>query len=56
MFKAFIIISVAFHVSYLSSKKGCACNAAFNKLHERLCTCRTDYIDMNKLEKACLSH
>ena len=36
------------------AKKGCACNAAFNMLHARLCTCRTDYIDMNKLELACL--
>ena len=39
VFKASIIISVA-----------CACNAAFNMLHARLCTCRTDYIDMNKPE------
>ena len=30
------------------AKKGCACNAAFNMLHARVCTCRTDYIDMNK--------
>ena len=38
------------------AKKGCACYAAFNMLHARLCTCRTDYIDMNKPEKACLSY
>ena len=37
------------------AKKGCACNAAFNMLHARLCTCRTDYIDINKPEEACLS-
>ena len=38
------------------AKKGCACNAAFNMLHARLCTCRTDYIGMNKPEYACLSY
>ena len=38
------------------AKKGCACNAAFNMLHARLCTCRTDYIGMNKPELACLSY
>ena len=32
------------------AKKGCASNAAFNMLHARLCTCPTDYIDMNKPE------
>ena len=37
-------------------KKGCAWNAAFNMLHARLCTCRTDYIDMNKPEYAYLSY
>ena len=36
--------------------QGCACNAAFNMLHARLCTCRTHYIDMYKPEKACLSY
>ena len=30
------------------AKKGCARNATFNMLNARLCTCRTDYIDMNK--------
>ena len=55
MFKAYIIISVAlelfifmFHTN--PAKKGCACNVAFNMLHARLCTCRTDYIDMSKPE------
>ena len=55
MFKASIIISVAlllfifmFHTN--PAKKGCACNAAFNMLHACSCTCRTDYIDINKLE------
>ena len=38
------------------AKTGCACNAAFNMLHARLCTCHTDYIDMNKPEYACLSY
>ena len=38
------------------AKKGCACNAAFNMLHVRLCTCRILYTDMNKPEKACLSY
>ena len=32
------------------AKKVCACNAAFNMLHARLCTCRTDYMYMNKPE------
>ena len=32
------------------AKTGCACNAVFNMLHERLCTCRSDYIDVNKPE------
>ena len=49
-------ITIYIHVSYQSSKKGCACNAAFNMLHARLCTCRADYIDMNKPEQACLSY
>ena len=55
MFEASIIISVAlylfifmFHTN--SAKKGCACIAAFYMLHARVCTCRTDYIDMNKPE------
>ena len=55
VFKASIIISVAlelfifmFHTN--PAKKGCACNVAFNMLHARLCTCRTDYIDMSKPE------
>ena len=34
----------------IQQKKGYACNAAFNMLHARLCTCHTDYIDMNKAE------
>ena len=33
------------------AKKGSACNAAFNMLHARLYTCRTDYIDMNKPDR-----
>ena len=31
-------------------KNGCACNATFNMLNARLCTRRTDCIDMNKPE------
>ena len=57
MFKASIIIFVAlylfifmFHTNL--AKKG----SAFNMLHARLCTCRTDYIGMNKPELACLSY
>ena len=55
MFKASIIISVAlslfiFMLHTNPAKKGYACNAAFNMLHARLCTCRTDYIDMNEPE------
>ena len=38
------------------AKKGSACNAVFNMLHARLCTRRTDYIDMNKPEQTCLSY
>ena len=38
------------------AKQSCACNAAFNMLHAQLCKCRTDYIDMNKPEYACLSY
>ena len=49
-------ITIYMHVSYQSSKKGCACNAAFNMLHARLCTRRIDYIDMNKPEYACLGY
>ena len=53
VFKASIIISFALFIFMLHTnpaKKGYACNAAFNMLHARLCTCRTDYIDMNKPE------
>ena len=53
--KLSIIIFVAlllfvFMVHTIPAKKGYACNAAFNMLHARLCTCHTDYIDMNKPE------
>ena len=53
----YFFITIYIHVSYQSSKqKGCACNAAFNMLHARLCTCLTEYIDMNKPKYACLSY
>ena len=44
------LITIYIHVSYQSSKKGCASNAAFNMLNARLCACRTDYTNMNKPE------
>ena len=47
-FSGFLTIYI--HVSYQPRKIGCACNAAFNMLNARLCTCRTDYIDMYRPE------
>ena len=43
-----LLFILMFHTN--PAKKGCACNAAFNMLHARLCTCRTDYIDIVKPE------
>ena len=49
-FNVALLLTIYIHVYYQSSKKGCTCNAALNMLHARLCTCRSDYIDMNKPE------
>ena len=43
-------ITIYIHVHTNPAKTGCACHAAFNMLHARLCTCRTAYIGMNKPE------
>ena len=51
-----LLYKYLFSYFILIQQKGCACNAAFNMLYAGLCTCRTDYIDMNIPEKACFSY